>query len=162
AFTRLLRVDLAEIDDVRGWLVVVVGRLCLDRLKSARARHETTVASWPVQEPRAAMPAMDPADRVALDDTVRTALFVVLERLTPAERAWLVLHDVFQFSFDDIASIVGRTPEACRQLASRARRRVEGDEDVGRFKVESADEQRLVEQFIDACANGDFERLAAV
>src|SRR3954451_19730914 len=99
AFMRLLKVDLDQIDDVRGWLVTVTGRICLDRMKSARARHETGV-ELPLDP---AADTIDPADHVTLDDSVRMALFVLLERLTPPERAAFVLHDVFQFSFDDVA-----------------------------------------------------------
>jgi RNA polymerase sigma-70 factor (ECF subfamily) len=108
AFTRLLRVDLSEIDEVRGWLIVVVSRLCLDQLRSARSRPETNVGS--LLDQRAATPATspaawtDPADRVTLDDTGRLALLVVLEQLSPAERPVFVLHDVFQFSFDRCAN----------------------------------------------------------
>src|SRR3954471_14403701 len=128
AFVRLLGVDLDEINDVRGWLVVVVGRICLDSMGSARVRREARV-DVPLE---ITADAPDPSDLVTLDDNIRMALAVVLERLTPPERAAFVLHDVFQFSFDDVASIVGRSPAACRQLASRARRRVEDDTGPGR------------------------------
>jgi RNA polymerase sigma-70 factor (ECF subfamily) len=153
AFVRLLQVDVDELDDVRGWLVVVVSRLCLDRLRSARSRRE---------EPAAVVdsaPAGDPADRVTLDDSVRMALLVLLERLTPAERAAFVLHDVFQFSFDDVAAIVGRTPAASRQLASRARRRLESETEPARFSVDTAEQQRVAERFIAACSLGDVKGL---
>jgi len=116
AFTRLLRVDGDEIDDVRGWLVVVVSRLCLDQLRSARVRREVGV------EVELADDEVDPADRVTLDDSVRLALHLVLERLTAAERTVFVLHDVFQYPFEEVATIVGRSPTSCCQLASRARR----------------------------------------
>ncbi|MCU1449747.1 MAG: polymerase subunit sigma, partial [Acidimicrobiales bacterium] len=120
AFVRLVDADLDEIDDVRAWLVVVVGRICLDHLGSARVRHDARI-----EQPFEIIgEGADPADRVTLDDSIRMALAVVLERLTPPERAAFVLHDVFQFSFDDVAAIVGRSPAACRQLASRARRRI--------------------------------------
>jgi RNA polymerase sigma-70 factor, ECF subfamily len=115
AFTRLLRVDLATIVDLRGWLVAVVGRLCLDQLRSARSRRETYVGPWlpePLIPPQGG--SVDPADQVTLDDSVRMALLVVLERLTSAERTAFVLHDVFGFSFDAVGSIVGRSPLACR------------------------------------------------
>jgi RNA polymerase sigma-70 factor, ECF subfamily len=158
AFMRLLNVDLDEIDDKRGWLVTVTGRICLDHMKSARARHEPGV------ELPAAQPATtaDPADHVTLDDSVRMALLVLLEQLTPPERAAFVLHDVFQFSFDDVASIVGRTPTACRQLASRARRRVQEETAPARFAVEAAEEREVAERFIAACAGGNLEELLAV
>jgi len=158
AFMRLLNVDLDEIDDVRGWLVTVTGRICLDHMKSARSRHEAGVEP-PAESPA---PTPDPADHVTLDDSVRMALLVLLERLTPPERAAFVLHDVFQFSFDDVASIVGRSPAACRQLASRARRRVQEETGPTRFAVEAAEERAVAERFIAACAGGDLEELLAV
>jgi len=158
AFIRLLSVDVDAIDDVRAWLVVVVGRLCLDQMGSARVRHEAHID----QPFDITAEAADPADRVTLDDTIRMALAVVLEQLTPPERAAFVLHDVFQYSFDDVASIVGRSPAACRQLASRARRRIEEESGPGRFDVEAADERQAVERFIAACAGGELEELLAV
>src|SRR5438105_3761250 len=124
AYTRLLRVDLDAIDDVGGWLVVVVSRLCLDRLRFDR-RHPTAPDESLGDRP--AEGALDPADRVTLDDSVRIALHRVLERLTPAERTAFVLHDVFRYPFEAVADIVGRTPAACRQLASRARRAISAD-----------------------------------
>src|SRR5207237_10490291 len=107
-------------------------------------------------------PLPDPADRVTLDDSVRMALLVVLEQLTPAERAVFVLHDVFQFSFDAVADIVGRTPVACRQLDSRARRRIESETEPARFAVEPPEHHRVAEQFIAACAGGDLAALMAL
>jgi RNA polymerase sigma-70 factor (ECF subfamily) len=156
AFARLVAADLDQIDDAGGWLVVVVSRLCLDRLRADR-RHPT--------EPEAAVGdrpgdrAVDPADRVTLDDNVRMALHLVLERLTAAERTVFVLHDVFQYPFEAIARIVGRTPVACRQLASRARRTVTADASRTRFVVEPAEQRRVTEEFIAACSGGDLEAL---
>src|SRR3954468_24910721 len=158
AFMRLLNVDLDQIDDVRGWLVTVTGRICLDHMKSARARHE--VGAEPATEHAAK--ALDPAEHVTLDDSVRMALLVLLEQLTPPERAAFVLPDVFQFSFEDVASIVGRSPAACRQLASRARRRVQEETAPTRFAVEAAEEREVAERFIAACAGGNLEELLAV
>jgi RNA polymerase sigma-70 factor (ECF subfamily) len=156
AFSRLLRVDLDGIDDVRGWLVVVVSRLCLDELRSARLRRQDLGGD---QDETAASPAPDPADRVTLDDDIRMALLIVLQRLSPAERTVFVLHDVFQFSFATAASIVGRSPEACRKLASRARRRVEVETGPSRFVLQPADPRRVADRFIAACAGGDIEAL---
>ncbi len=151
AYTRLRRVNLNDIDDVRAWLVTVVSRLCLDQLRSARSRHEAYVGgSVPEDTDRGIVG--DPADRVTLDDSVRLALFVVLERLTPAERAAFVLHDVFQFSFEGVSEIVGRTPAACRQLASRARQRVQTESGPGRFDVGLAEQRLVAERFIAAAA----------
>jgi RNA polymerase sigma-70 factor (ECF subfamily) len=160
AFTRLVDADLDEIDDVGGWLVVVVSRLCLDKLRSQR-RHPTAADSSLGDRP--ADTALDPADRVTLDDNIRIALYQVLTRLTPAERTAFVLHDVFQYPFDAIAEIVGRTPAACRQLASRARRTITAD--VGgpsRFRVESTEQRDVTEKFIAACTTGDLEGLLAI
>src|SRR5581483_1170568 len=158
AFMRLLNVDLDEIEDVRGWLVVVTGRICLDQMGSARVRH----AAGHNPSPEVATDTPDPADVVTLDDSIRMALAVVLERLTPPERAAFVLHDVFQFSFEDVASIVGRSPAACRQLASRARRHMQEETGPARFSVEAADERAVAERFIAACAGGQLEELLAV
>jgi RNA polymerase sigma-70 factor (ECF subfamily) len=158
AFTRLWRVDPAELDDLRAWLVVVVTRLCLDQLRSARVKRDEPVDVLPVEPP--ADPRLgDPADRVTLADSVQLALLVVLERLTPAERAVFVLHDVFQFSFEAVATIVGRSPAACRQLASRARRHIEAETAPARFHVAPAEQHRVAEQFIAACAGGDVDAL---
>ncbi|MDQ3693286.1 MAG: RNA polymerase sigma factor SigJ [Chloroflexota bacterium] len=163
AFARLLRVDLAEIKDVRGWLVVAVSRLCLDQLRSARARREVYVGPW-LPEPviQAPDPSADPAERITLDDSVRMAILVVLERLSPAERVAFVLHDVFQFSFDEVAAIVHRTPAACRQLASRARRRVQTEASPARFDVDPDILTRVANRFITAASNGDLNALVQV
>ena len=161
-FARLFRAE-DEIADVRGWLVVVATRLCLDQLRSARAKREAYVGPWlpePVVESAGA--PVDPADRITLDDSVRMAMLVVLERLTPAERAAFVLHEVFRFSFDDVATIVGRSPEACRQLASRARRRIQEGTAPPRFHVDRAEVARLADRFIEAATNGDLDALKDV
>jgi RNA polymerase sigma-70 factor, ECF subfamily len=162
AFTRLLAVAVDEIDDIRGWLVVAVTRLCLDRLRSARSRHEVYVGPWLPEPVIPSSEGIDPADRVTLDDSVRMAMLIVLERLSPAERAAFVLHDVFQFSFEEVASIVDRTPAACRQLASRARRHVQAEVDPVRFQVDPAEVQRISEQFVTAAASGDVDALMQV
>jgi RNA polymerase sigma-70 factor (ECF subfamily) len=166
AFVRLARNDIDSIQDVRGWLVVVVGRLCLDHLRSASARREAateqstlelaTMATAPSNS------APDPADRVTLDDSVRTALLTVLERLTPPERTAFVLHDVFQYPFDTIGSIVGRTPTACRQLASRARQRLRAESVPIRAHIEAPEHHVVVERFMAAAAGGDLGALMEV
>ncbi|MGE5134044.1 MAG: RNA polymerase sigma factor SigJ [Gemmatimonadota bacterium] len=121
------------IESPGAWLTKVASRICLDLLGSARARRERYVGEWipePLPEPaewpggRAGGAAADPADRVTLDESVAMAFLVVLEAMTPAERVAFILHDVFRYSFTEVAEIVGRTPGACRQLASSARRRV--------------------------------------
>ncbi len=159
AFARLARADVDGIDDVAGWLVTVTSRLCLDALRAAKRRP--TVADAALDE-RVPAGDADPADRVTLDDRVRQALGVVLQRLTPAERTAFVLHDVFQYSFEAIGEIVGRTPAACRQLASRARRTVADGGGPGRFRVEPAEQRRVTERFIAAASGGDLQGLLAV
>jgi RNA polymerase sigma-70 factor (ECF subfamily) len=160
AFSRLLAADIAQIEDVRGWLVVVVSRLCLDQLRSARRRRESNVGSDDDAGVRASVPAgPDPADRVTLDDSIRLALLVVLEDLSPPERAVFVLRDVFRYSFDAIAGIVGRTPAACRQIASRARRRIDAGSGPGRFSPGPGEHHQVAAEFIAACAGGDLDRL---
>jgi RNA polymerase sigma factor (sigma-70 family) len=122
------------IESPGAWLTTVASRICLNLLGSARARRETYVGEWipePLPEPGERISgrpggaaAVDPADRVTLDESVSMAFLVVLESMTPAERVALILHDVFRYSFAEVAEIVGRTPAACRQLASSARRRL--------------------------------------
>src|SRR5213595_2385467 len=141
AFGRLARVDLDELEDVHGWLAVVVRRLCLDRIRSARVRHEsTTLGSLP--DGVISLPpelAADPADRITLDDQVQLALAVVLDRLSPAERTAFVLHDIFGFPYAAVGEIVGRSTAACRQLASRARRAIREGPGGTRDEVRRAD-----------------------
>jgi RNA polymerase sigma-70 factor (ECF subfamily) len=160
SFARLFQEDLATIGDIRGWLVVAVSRRCLDQLRSARARREVYVGPW-FPEPVISPPGAegDPAERVTLDDSVRLALLLVLEQLSPAERAAFVLHDVFQFTFEEVAGIVGRTPAACRQLASRARRQVRAEANPARFTVDPAELNRVTERFAAAASNGDMDAL---
>jgi RNA polymerase sigma-70 factor (ECF subfamily) len=159
AFSRLARSDISAMADPEGWLVVVTGRLCLDHLR-ARGRHPTTALD--VAEDRVDSHALDPSGRVTLVDNVTLAMHAVLERLSPAERASFVLHDVFQYAFDEVATIVGRSPESCRQLASRARRALQAGSSTGRFSVEPSAHRRLSERFIEACSGGDLEGLVAL
>lgn len=157
AFLRLSRTDPNEIDDVRGWLTVVASRLCLDQVRSARTRHERPGKV----EQQPAAPRSDPADRVTLDDEVRTALLEVLRRLNPGERVAFVLHDVFGVPFDSIAETVGRPVGTCRQLARRARAKFTAAQPKLN-EVASAEHQLVTEKFITACANGDIAALTAV
>jgi RNA polymerase sigma-70 factor (ECF subfamily) len=158
AFLRLSRTDPIQIDDVRAWLTVVAGRLCLDQMRSARARREQ-----PDEGALEAAPSrgVDPADRVTLDDEVRTALLEVLQRLSPGERVAFVLHDVFQMPFDEIAQTVGRPVGTCRQLARRARGKF-ADASPRLADVTDVEHRIVTEKFITACANGDLESLTAV
>jgi len=161
AFTRLFRQDRDQIQDVRGWLVVVVTRLCLDQLRSARVKREAYVGPW-LPEPVVEGDTVDPADRITLDDSVRMAMLVVLERLTPAERATFVLHDVFGFSFEDVSKIVGRSVDASRQLASRARRRIDDETGPARFEADPAEVGRIADRFISAASEGNLDALMDV
>lgn len=161
AWLRLERSDRTSIENLQAWLTTVVGRLGLDAIGSARARREQYVGPW-LPDPLVGDPAADadPADRVTLDETVNLALLFVLERLTPAERTAFILHDVFAFSFEEIAEVVGRTPQASRQLASRARRHVA---DARPRRPGTAQEQRrLVEAFAAAAGEGDIDALLEV
>ncbi|MFF7372888.1 RNA polymerase sigma factor SigJ [Streptomyces tricolor] len=148
-----------------GWLTKVAGRICLDVLRSARVRRERYVGEW-VPEPlpaRSEWPAgatddgtADPADRITLDESVSMAFLVVLEAMTPAERVAFVLHDVFRYPFAEVADIVGRTPAACRQLASSARRRI----DASRPPLSpTAQRARVVREFKQAWEAKDIDAL---
>ena len=149
----------SDIDDPEGWLVVVTSRLCLDRLR-ARRRRPTDRAGRRRDpfDPH----AVDPSSQVTLVDNVTLAMHALLERLSPAERTSFVLHDVFQYTFDDIAAIVGRSPASCRQLASRARRTLRAESAAGRFPVDSALQREISERFIEACTGGDLDGLLAL
>jgi RNA polymerase sigma-70 factor (ECF subfamily) len=162
AFLRLLQQPAGDINDERGWLIVVTSRLCIDHIRSARSHREypEDIAARGYREPGPS--AVDPADRVTLDDEVRLALLVVLEHLTPAERVVFVLHDVFQLPFDVIAVTVGRPSPACRQLAHRARRKIAESTVAGPATVQPAAHQVVTSKFIAACSTGDLDGLLAV
>lgn len=159
AFARLVDADLETIEDVRGWLVVVVSRLCFDQLRSARWQRQRPFDPQAERTPSA---EVDPADRVTLDDEVRIALHVVMARLSPAERTAFVLHDVFGYSFNEVGSVVGRSPAASRQLAARARHHLHGGDAPARFTIESAEQRRVTDEFIAAASTGDVDALLAV
>jgi RNA polymerase sigma-70 factor, ECF subfamily len=161
AFLRLSRTDLTEIADIRAWLTVVTGRLCLDQVRSARARYERPGEFGSEVAALNQSRRPDPADRITLDDEVRSALLEVLRRLSPGERVSFVLHDVFGVPFDAIAETVGRPVGTCRQLARRARAKIAmAQPKPGEVPV--AEHQLVTEKFITACANGDLHALAAV
>ncbi len=160
AWLRLRRVpDPGSIRDLAAWLTTTVSRLALDALGSARARRERYVGPW-LPEPLVEDLGPGPADRVTLDESVSMALLVVLERLSPAERTSFLLHDVFGMPFAEVAGVVGRSPAAVRQLASRARQHVE--EGRPRFPPTRAQQEELVTAFAVACADGDLEGLVAL
>src|SRR5262252_6251899 len=164
AYTRLLAADIAEIADERGWLIVVTSRLCLDRIRSAPSRRESThdAASIEFAAPSVGHQLADPADRVTFDDSIRLALLVVLQRLTPAERVVFVLHDIFQMPFGTVAETVGRTVAACRQLATRARQKIAAGQGGARFDITAAEHRLVTEKFIAAATGGDLDGLLAV
>jgi RNA polymerase sigma-70 factor (ECF subfamily) len=162
AFTRLISADFDRIEDERGWLIVVTSRLCLDRLRSATSRRESSHDASEIEFIAPPVTA-DPADRVTFDDRVGLALLVVLQRLTPAERVVFVLHDIFQLPFQAVAETVGRAAPACRQLAVRARAKIAaGQQDTVDAGVLLAEHRLVTEKFIAACATGDLAGLLAV
>jgi RNA polymerase sigma-70 factor (ECF subfamily) len=157
AWLRLSRADTGDVANLGGWLTTVVARICLDMLRSRKSRREEPLGPH-VPEPIHDNEAREHEAQLA--DSVGTALLVVLDTLAPAERLAFVLHDMFAVPFEEIAPIVARSPAAARQLASRARRRVQGasadgDPDLGR-------KRRIVEAFLAASRDGDFERLLTV
>lgn len=158
---RLLAADLDAIDDVLGWLVAVASRLSIDRLRLHENSRRTYVGPW-LPEPLVSSFDDDIANRVTLDDTVQMALLVVLDQMSPAERTAFVLHDVFALPFDEIAEIVGRSPQAVRQLATRARRRVQEDRTTARFPTNREQHRELVARFADACSAGDLDGLISL
>lgn len=157
AWIRFNRTDTASVDNLRGWLTVV-GRVCLDMLRSRKTRREDPYETELGDSIPDDAPAPDHEMIVA--DSVGLAMSVVLETLSPAERVAFVLHDMFDLSFDDVASILDRSPEATRQLASRARRRIQGRQASG--EPDRLRNLRLVQAFHAASRDGDFEGLMAV
>ena len=160
SWIRLSRADAAGIENMGGWLTTVVGRVCLDMLRSRRSRREEPFSAH-VPEPIVSREdRVDPEHEALLADSVGLALLVVLETLSPVERLAFVLHDMFGVSFDEIAPIVGRSPAAARQLASRARRRIRGT--ATEPDVDLARQREVVDAFLAAARGGDFDALLAV
>jgi len=159
AWFRLRRSHTGAINDLRAWLTTVVGRISLDMLRARKARPEDAVGSW-LPEPLLTEPSANgPEDQSVLADSVGLALLVVLESLTPAERLAFVLHDIFAMPFDEIGRIVDRTPEAARQLASRARRRVRS---APQPDADLTVQRRVVDAFLAAAREGNFAALLDV
>lgn len=151
---RAAAADLSEVRDLRAWLVTLAARTSYNVLKSARVRRESYVGPW-LPEPLLTGP--DAADQVLMDESVGTAMLVVMERLSPAERVALVLHDVFDFPFDRIGEVLGGTPAASRKLASRARARVAAVKE--RPRASGAETERLLKAFKSAADAGNMAEL---
>jgi RNA polymerase sigma-70 factor, ECF subfamily len=160
AWLRLSRSDASTIGNLGGWLTTVVSRVCLDMLRARTSRKEDPLDAQPAEPVAIREGRRDPEQETLLADSIGAALLIVLDRLDPAERLAFVLHDMFGVAFDEIASILGRSPEAARQLASRARRRVQGAPAVP--KASLTEQRRIVDAFLDALRRGDFEGLVAV
>lgn len=160
AWFKLSRSDTSEVRNLSGWLTTVVGRVCLDMLRSRAARREDPLEYYVPDPVVREEGAADPEQEALLADSVGLALLVVLETLAPAERLAFVLHDLFAVSFDEIAPIVDRTPAATRQLASRARRRVQGATPAP--APDLARQREVVDAFLAASQAGDFQGLLTV
>lgn len=160
AWLRLSRSDAGEIDNLGGWLTTVVARVSLDMLRSRRSRREESLELQMPDPIVSRAEGLDPEQEALLADSVGLALLVVLERLNPAERLAFVLHDMFSVPFDEIGRMVGRSPDAARQLASRARRRVRGEAPVPDSDL--AEQRRVVDAFFAAARDGDFDGLVAI
>lgn len=165
AWLRLTRTDAAVIDNLGGWLTTVVARVCLDMLRARKSRQEEPIVPGGVEpvggaDARASIGGGggSPEDEVVLADSVGVALLIVLDRLAPAERVAFVLHDMFAVPFEEIASVLGKSADATRQLASRARRRVRG----GGSDVDLPKQRDLIERFLNALRAGDLPGLLAV
>lgn len=162
SWIRLGRTDVTDVENLRAWLTTVVGRVCLDMLRTRTSRREDPLDdnATHVPDPVITRADEDPESQAMLADSVGLSLLVVLETLEPAERLAFVLHDVFGLTFDEIAPIVDRSAVAARQLASRARRRVQGQTPTS--DTDLREQRRVVDAFLAAARDGDFERLVAV
>ncbi len=158
AWLRLNRSNTAEVENLGGWLTTVVARICLDMLRSRNSRREEPLDAHAPDSVN--HPATDPEHEALLADSLGPALLVVLETLAPAERLAFVLHDMFAVPFEEIATIVGRSPTAARQLASRARRRVQGA--ATSSAADLTRQRQVVDAFLAASRDGDFDALLAV
>ena len=159
AWIRLSRTDTSRVDNLQAWLTTVVGRVCLNMLRSRKTRREASLETHLPDLVLSPQEGIDPEHEALLGDSVGLAMLVVLDSLTPSERVAFVLHDVFALPFDEIAPIIDRTPTATRQLASRARRRVQG---APVPDVDLDGQWAVVDAFLAASRAGDFDRLLAV
>jgi RNA polymerase sigma-70 factor, ECF subfamily len=160
AWLRISRAEVAKVVNFDGWLTTVVGRVCLDGLKRRKSRHEELTPNGPRYGAASTAPGERPEEEAMLADSIGVALLILLNTLAPPERVAFVLHDMFDVPFDDIAAIVGKTPEAARQLASRARRRVRGVSTNDDIATHGHDE--LVRAFLQASRAGNFSALLAL
>jgi RNA polymerase sigma factor (sigma-70 family) len=160
AWLRLARSDAKDVDNLGGWLTTVVSRVCLDMLRSRKARQEEPLEESAGEAVAAIGRSANPEEEAQLASSVGLALLVVLETLEPAQRLAFVLHDMFDLSFEEVGSIIGRTPAAARQLASRARRRVRGAPAIEPYQL--ARQREVVDAFVGALRAADFEGLVAV
>src|SRR5262245_19017767 len=156
AWLRFAGADTREVENLRGWLTTTVARICLDTLRTRRSRREESLG----REAEAVPSGADAERDALLADSVGVAMLVVLDQLAPAERVAFVLHDMFGLSFEDVAPVVGRSPVAARQLASRARRRVRGAQPT--FEADRVRQREVVGAFLAASRDGDFSALLAV
>jgi RNA polymerase sigma-70 factor (ECF subfamily) len=160
SWLRLSRADPAEVENLAGWLTTVVARECLKMMRARRSRREEPLADLTAEPAAGRRDASDPEAQALLADSVGPALMVVLDTLAPAERLAFVLHDIFAVPFDEIAVILERSPAATRQLASRARRRIQGAPPPR--TVDPGRQRQVVDAFLAALRDGDFEALVAV
>jgi len=160
SWLRLSGTDAAEVENLAGWLTTVVSRECLKMLRSRRTRREEPLTGAAAESPPDGHDASDPEAEAMLADSIGPALMVVLDTLAPAERLAFVLHDIFAVPFDDIGPILDRSPAASRQLASRARKRVHGATPAR--QADLARQRRVVDAFLAAVREGDFEALLAM
>ncbi|MGZ8734118.1 MAG: sigma-70 family RNA polymerase sigma factor [Acidimicrobiia bacterium] len=160
AWIRLNRSDTTAVENLGGWLTTVVARVSLDMLRARASRREEPTGVLPSDDAVDHAAGSDPEDEALLADSVGSALLVVLDTLSPAERLAFVLHDTFAVPFDEIGAIIGRTPNAAKQLASRARHKVRGSDTVA--DVDPARQRAVVDAFLAASRNGDFDALVAL
>ena len=160
SWLRISRADVTRVENFDGWLTTVVARVCLDALKRRKSRREDLMPEDPRRDVAAIAPGERPEEEAVHTDAIGVALRILLDALAPAERVAFVLHDMFDVPFDDIATIVGKSPEAARQLASRARKRVRGASDNGDALTQRHDE--LVRAFLAASRAGNFSALLAL